>query len=290
MDLKQLKTFVALSKNTNYTKTAEELGYAQSSISAQIQQLESELNTKLFDRIGKRVFLSASGEMLLPCAIEMLTLASNIKDKIDSDLTSHGQIIIGACESLCIYKLPAIVKSFRQSHPNIELQLKLIENDQVVQQLTDNTIDIAFTIGNPIDYPSITSLLKKREEIQILSAPTHPLVSKNMLDRRDFTNQPLILTGYGCNYRAAFEYDMKSHGIPYQIVLESGSVQAIKEMTASGLGLCVLPNMAVQKELSANQLYALPYPNDYEIYIQLFCHNSKWLSPHLTEFIELIKR
>lgn len=217
------------------------------------------------------------------------TLASNIKDKIDSDLSSHGQIIIGASESLCIFKLPAIVKAFKQSHPNIDLQLKLIENDQVVQQLTDITIDIAFTIGNPIDYPSITSLIKKREEIQVLSAPTHPLVSKNMLERKDFTNQPLILTSYGCNYRAAFEHDMKCHGIPYQIALESGSVQAIKEMTASGLGLCVLPNLAVQKELSANQLYALPYKNDYEIYIQLFCHNSKWLSPHLAEFIELIK-
>ena len=79
MDLKQLKTFVVLSKNKNYTKTADELGYAQSSISAQIQQLEQELNTKLLDRIGKKVFLTANGEMLLPCAIEMLALASNIK-------------------------------------------------------------------------------------------------------------------------------------------------------------------------------------------------------------------
>ena len=290
MDLKQLKTFVVLSKNKNYTKTAEELGYAQSSISAQIQQLEQELNTKLLDRIGKRVFLTATGEMLLPCAIEMLALASNIKDKIDSSLSSSGQLIIGVSESLCIFKLPEIVDLFKKSYPNILLQLKLIENDQVVQQLTNNTIDIALTIGNPIEHPSITSLLKKREEILVLSAPTHPLASKNVLDIKDFTNQRLILTGSGCNYRTAFEYDLKSHGIPYQIVLEAGSVQAIKEMAASGLGLCVLPDLAVRKELSSNLLDALPYKNDYKIYIQLFCHNSKWISPYLADFIELVKK
>ena len=290
MDLKQLKTFVILSKNKNYTKTADELGYAQSSISAQIQQLEQELNTKLLDRIGKRVFLTSNGEMLLPYAIEMLDLASNIKDRIDSSLSSSGQLIIGVSESLCIFKLPEIVDIFKKSHPNILLQLKLIENDQVVQQLTDNTIDIALTIGNPIEHPIITSLLKKREEILILSAPTHPLASKNMLDIKDFTNQRLILTGLGCNYRTAFEYDLKSHGIPYQIALEAGSVQAIKEMAASGLGLCVLPDLAVRKELSANLLSPLPYKNDYKIYIQLFCHHSKWISPHLADFIELVKK
>lgn len=289
MDLKQLKTFVVLSKNKNYTKTADELGYAQSSISAQIQQLEQELNTKLLDRIGKKVFLTANGEMLLPYAIEMLALASNIKDKIDSSLSSGGQLIIGVSESLCIFKLPEIVEIFKKSHPNILLQLKLIENDQVVQQLTNNTINIALTIGNPIDHPSITSLLKKREEILVLSAPSHPLASKNVLDIKDFTNQRLILTGLGCNYRTAFEYDLKSHGIPYQIALEAGSVQTIKEMAVSGLGLCVLPNLAVRKELSANLLSALPYKNDYKIYIQLFCHNSKWISPHLADFIELVK-
>ncbi|MDO9490928.1 LysR family transcriptional regulator [Acetobacterium sp.] len=289
MDLKQLKTFVVLSKNKNYTRTADALGYAQSSISAQIQQLEQELNTKLLDRIGKKVFLTESGEMFLPYAVEMLTLASTIKDRIDNSLSSHGQIIIGASESLCIFKLPAIVKSFKKTHPNIELHLKLIENDQVVQQLTDNTIDIALTIGNPIKHPSITSLLKKREEILVLSAPTHPLASKNVFAIKDFANQSLVLTSFSCNYRAAFEYDLKAHGIPYQIALESGSVQAIKEMAASGLGLCVLPNLAVQKELTANLLNALPYKNNYNIYTQLVCHDSKWISPNLADFIDLVK-
>lgn len=289
MDLKQLKTFLVLSKIKNYTKTAAELGYAQSSISAQIQQLEQELNTKLFDRIGKNVFLTASGEMLLPYATEMLALAANIKDKIDCDHLSHGQIIIGASESLCVFQLPEIIKSFRNTHPNIELQLKLLDNDQAVQQLADNSIDIAFTIGNPIVHPSIISLLKNPERILVLAAPTHPLTLKNTIDVNAFDKQTFILTGSGCNYRAAFEYDLCSGGISYQVALEAGSIQAIKEMAMSGLGLCVLPHLAVRKELDANLLCALPYKNDYKIYVQLFCHHSKWISPYLSDFIELLK-
>jgi DNA-binding transcriptional LysR family regulator len=288
MDVKQLKTFLVLSKIKNYTKTAAELGYAQSSISAQIQQLEQELNTKLFDRIGKSVFLTASGEMLLPYAREILALATSVKDKIDCN-SSHGQIIIGASESLCIFELPEIIKSFTNTHPNIELQLKLVDNEQAIQQLTDNTIDIALTIGTPIEHPSIISLLKKPEKILVLSLPNHPLASKNNLDIKDFTNQSFILTGSGCNYRAAFEYDLQSSGVSFQIALETGSIQAIKEMTLSGLGLCVLPQLAVRKELSTNLLTALPYKNNYKIYTELFCHNAKWISPYLADFIELVK-
>lgn len=289
MDLKQLKTFLVLSKIKNYTKTAAELGYAQSSISAQIQQLEQELNTKLFDRIGKSVFLTASGEMLLPYAIEMLALASNIRDKIDCDHLSHGQIIIGASESLCIFQLPEIIKSFINSHPNIELHLKLMDNDEAIQQLTNNTIDIALTIGKPVVHPAVKTLMKKAEKIMVLSAPSHPLASKSMLDIKEFANQSFILTSFGCDYRGAFEYDLQSNGVSYQIALETVSVQAIKEMTMSGLGLCVLPHLAVRKELSANLLTALAYENSYKIYTQLYCHNSKWISPYLSDFIELVK-
>jgi DNA-binding transcriptional LysR family regulator len=288
MDLKQLKTFVVLSKNKNYTRTADELGYAQSSISAQIQQLEQELNTKLLDRIGRKVFLTESGEQLLPYAIEMLALASTIRDKLDNDHSSPGRIIVGASESLCIFKLPAIVESFRQSHPNIELHLELIENAQVVEQLTSNAIDVALTIGNSIEHPAITSFLKKREEVLVLSAPTHSLRSKNALAITDFANQSFLLTSTSCNYRETFECDLKSHGIPYQVTLESGSVQVIKKMAISGMGLCVLPRLAVQEELNTDLLAALPYKNDYKVYSQLFCHASKWLSPNLTDFIDLV--
>lgn len=289
MDLKQLNTFLVLSKIRNYTRTADALGYAQSSISAQIQQLEQELNTKLFDRIGKSVYLTASGELLLEYAVEMLALTSNIKAKIDCDHLSDGQIIIGVSESLCIFKLPAIIESFTAAHPNIKLQLILTDNNQVVQQLNDNIFDVALTIGNSLEHASIALLLKKQEEILVLSGPTHPLASKANITVQDFSNQTFILTSPGCNYRAAFEYDLQSNGVPYQISLEAGSVQAIKEMAVSGLGLCVLPRLAVLKELSDNQLSVIPYTNNYKIHVQLFCHNSKWISPYLSDFIEIVK-
>lgn len=289
MDIKQLKTFLVLSKLKNYTKTAAELDYAQSSISAQIQQLELELNTKLFDRIGKNVYLTASGKMLIPYANEILSLSANAKERINFDSSSRGQILIGASESLCIFQLPRIIKPFMNLHPNIEVKIKLTDNEQAIQQLTDNEIDLAFTIGNPIAHSSIISLHKRSEKILILSDTAHSLTSKKRLEIHDFANQTFILTGSGCNYRAAFEHDMHSNGVPYQIALETGSVQAIKEMAVSGLGLCVLPQLAVQKELEANLLCALPYSNSYSIYSQLFCHNSKWISPYLSDFIKMIQ-
>ena len=289
MDLKQLKTFLVLSKLKNYTKTAVELGYAQSSISAQILQLESELNTKLFDRIGKNVFLTASGEQLIPYATEIITLACDMKARLNCDSSAAGQIIMGVSESLCISQLPAVIKTFLHTHPNIDLQLKFADSDQAISLLKENQIDIALTIGNPIDLPSLVSFFNKQEDILILAPPDHPLSQLKKLTVQHFSNQSFILTGIGCNYRAAFEYDLRSQGVSYQIALETGSIQTIKEMALSGLGLCILPSLAVQKELATHQLVALPYENHYAIYKQLYCSRSKWIPSYLSDFIDLIK-
>ena len=289
MDLKQLKTFVTLSKIKNYTKTASELDYAQSSISAQIKHLEQELNTKLFDRIGKNVSLTTSGERLLPYATEILSISTNAKNQMENIQTQQGHLIIGVSESLCISVLPGIVKTFLDSHPGIELEMKLIQNEQSLSLLADNSIDIAMLIGNPIEHPSIHTFLKRPESILILAYPGHPLCSQNQLVAKNFSGHSFILTSPGCNYRTAFEYDLRSKGICYRVVLETSSIQTIKEMAMSKLGPCILPRIATEKELASGLLQALPYPNNYPIYTQLFCHHAKWVSPALEDFIQLCK-
>ena len=256
MDLNQLKTFVTLLKNRSFTKTAEELGYAQSSVSAQIQKLEQELGAKLFDRIGKKVFLTAQGEMFLQSAMGMLALAESAKEKIGG---ARGRIVVGASESVCVFRLPAVVSAFRAAHPDVELKIKLIENGQVVEALSENEVDIAFTLGRPVERPAVRRLMSRREELLVLAEPNHPLASREALDISDFAGAAFIFTGPGCGFRAAFENELKSHNVPYAIALEAGNVQAVKEMAACGLGLCVLPKLAVERELERRALRALPY-------------------------------
>jgi DNA-binding transcriptional LysR family regulator len=288
MDLKQLNTFLVLCKFKNFTKTAEHLNYAQSSVTAQIQQMEKELNVCLFERIGKSVYLTREGEKLIPHATKMLSLSSDIVNMY-ADTETGGHITIGAAESLSIYKLPAIIKEYKKEHPEVELYIKLFESEEMISSLSDNSIDIVFTIEPPIKNPIIKTVFERKEEIGVYATKEHPLAFKEMICAKDFTDVPIILTGKECCYRKLFERALLMQGVSPKIVLETGSVQVIKETALSGLGLCVLPELVVHKEVLNKELIKLNYDNDFHICTQLLYHKDKWISQNLKKFINLTK-
>src|SRR5512138_3832701 len=123
MDFRQLKAFLTVGSLLNFTKAAEQLGYAQSSITAQIQQLENELGVKLFERIGKTVKLTYAGTAMIPYATQILQLERNLKADLTDSGVPAGTLTIGAAESLSIYRLPVLLKEYRGLYPQVALRL-----------------------------------------------------------------------------------------------------------------------------------------------------------------------
>ena len=287
MDLRQLNTFITLSTIKNFTKTADLLGYAQSSITAQIKQLEEELGTRLFDRIGRSVTLTSAGEQLIPYAEKMIALSSNMKNMLAPCESIKGSIVIGAAESLCITRLSGIIKSYKSLYPQVDIYLKLLDCHQFLPLLSRNSIDIAFTIGTRIHSDFLMEPLAHPEPVCVFSAPSHPLAKKESVCAKDFDQEPFILTETGCYYRGAFLEDLSRYQITPKIILETGSIQAIKEMSASGLGLCLLPEIAAKREIKSKELIPLCFLNNYDICSQILYHKDKWLSPALSAFLVL---
>src|SRR5690242_2052558 len=108
MEIRQLNTFTAIAKMGSFTQAAEMLGYAQSSVTTQIQLLESELETKLFERMGKSITLTSEGTRLLPYAQKILKLSEEAKSVIGNSDVPKGALTVGAPESLCVMRLPGI--------------------------------------------------------------------------------------------------------------------------------------------------------------------------------------
>lgn len=289
MELKNLNTFLLLSKIKNFTKTAEYLNYVQSSVTTQIQQLEKELNVRLFERIGKSVALTPEGEKLVPYATKMLSLSFDIKEMYTNS-DNLGRIVIGASESISICRLPEIIKIYKRKHPDVDIFLMLLDSSDFISLLADSTIDIAFTIDHPIIDKPITSVLEIDEPICVLSTPEHPLALKKIVSIQDFADIPIILTGHGCCYRSMFERDLSTANISPKIVLETGSIHVIKQTAISGLGICILPELAVQEELENNKLFKIAYATNYNIASQLIYHKDKWISPNLHDFISIVKQ
>lgn len=288
MELKRLHTFLVLSEIKNFTKTAEYLHYAQSNITTQIQHLECELGVKLFERMGKNITLTPEGEELIVYARQILSLSDDLKYKF-SNKSDCGRITIGASESICIYKLPEVIKTYQLEHPNVELYLNVLDTTDFIPLLSNNTIDISFALDSPIHNSSINTALQIDETICAFSIPEHPLAQKATVTIEDFINVPLILTGQGCCYRKLFEKDLSYASITPKIVLETSSLQVIKQTVLSGLGICVLPQFSVQKELNNNELVKINYVTNYKLASQLIYHKDKFLSENLKDFINTVK-
>lgn len=288
MDLKQLNAFLTVSKYQSFTKAADALNYAQSSVTTQIKLLEEELGVKLFERIGKSISLTHEGKNLIPYARQMLQLSSDIKNNICAPLLPHGTLTIGVAESLCVIRLPEIIKIYRRLYPDVEISLKFGSCADFRHYLSENLIDIAFSLGIKINSNEFIAEIEQDEPMVLLAYPEHSLLHKERILPSDLEGESLILTEVGCSYRAAFERILKDAGVTPHIILESGSIHAIKQFTISGLGLCLLPEIAVKEELKNGKLIALAWAGpDFNIVSQVLYHKDKWLSPALRAFLNL---
>ncbi|WP_410495255.1 LysR family transcriptional regulator [Cellulosilyticum sp. ST5] len=290
MDLKQLNTFLMISKLQSFTRAADTLNYAQSSVTTQIKLLEEELGVKLFERIGKNISLTHDGKKLIPYAQQMLKLSTDIKNNISEDEYPKGVLTIGVAESLCVIRLPEIIKEYRKLYPEVEIALKFGSCADFRRYLNDNLIDVAFSLGAKIDGGEFISEIERDEPMLLLAYPGNHLLEKEKILPEDLEGESLILTEVGCSYRAAFERILKDEGISPRITLESGSVHAIKQFTMSGLGISLLPRVAVEEEVKSGKLIPLKWQGaEFEIVSQVLYHKNKWISPALDAFINLCK-
>ncbi|MBK1811472.1 LysR family transcriptional regulator [Clostridium sp. YIM B02505] len=290
MDLKQLNSFITICKLQSFTQAADSLGYAQSTITTQIKLLENELGVKLFERIGKNITLTHQGKKLLPYAKQMIKLSSEIKNVLTSEDVPSGVLTIGAAESLCVLRLPEILKEYRKLYPNVEVSMKFGNCTDFRHFLRDNFIDVAFSLGTRIEANDFITEISLDEPMLLLAASGHPLLEKKEILPEDIAKESLILTELGCSYRAVFENILNSYNLKANVVLETGSVQAIKQFTMSGLGITLLPKVAVDEELNQGRLVPLNWVGpDFGIVSQVLYHKDKWLSPALKAFLKLSK-
>ncbi len=289
MDFKQLQSFYVLSNELNFTRAASKLGYTQSCITLHIKKLEDELGIPLFDRIGKKVTITEAGNRLLPTVCQLLKISQDLQDFSNETTGKTGTIRIGICDSLCIEKMPAIIKAFSKEYPDVDIYLRILKCSEFLNELRDNKIDLAYTIGYLNKIPEIEYTAEVLEPILVLASPNHRLVSKEKLTPKDFDGIPLIMAEPAAYYRRNFINDLERNGINPKIILETESLQAIKNLTCSGLGVCILPKTAADAEINAGKLVPLDYKCDYDIKSQIIWHRDKWLSFIIKEFIRIAK-
>lgn len=288
MEIRLLKTFVTTAKLLSFTKAANDLGYAQSTITNQIQALEEELGTMVFERLGKQIKLTRDGENLYTYAAQILKLSDEAKDLISSSLIPKGSITIGTAESLCIHRLPEVFNTFRARYPKVEINIRFDGGKDYRTLLRKNSIDVILFLDVPCNENDLISHVLFEEPMAVIAAPNHPLAKKHQVIPHDINGEPLILTAEGCSYRRIFESILTQAGVKPYSIMGVSSNEVIKKFVCDGWGIGFLPRVVVQQELIAHQLIELPWSGPpFGIKAQLIYHKDKWFSPALKAFIDV---
>lgn len=290
MDMRLLVAFVTVASLRNFTKAAEQLGYAQSTITSQIQLLEKELGVKLFDRLGKKVCLTPEGEQFLVDARQLLFSWEKAKGSLSLIQSPHGILTIGVNESVCSVKIPKLLAQFHKNYPEVEFHIKIGSTDELELWLNENQIDVAVLLDKSWNVPELSVKVYQKESLGLFVSPNHPLDGiKNVLPH-DISSYPMLLISHSSCWQNIFQAVMEEANESFRIMLETASISDLKQFAILGFGIAVLPYYAVQEELESNQLIRIDWKGkDLELLIQVVHHRDKWLSPSLQAFIETCK-
>jgi DNA-binding transcriptional LysR family regulator len=280
MEIRHLQTFISIVELEGFTKAADQLGYAQSTITSHIKILENELGEALFDRLGKKVVLTNSGKNLVPYAKQILQVYKEIKNMTSAPNGVSGDLIIGAGESLTIYRLGDILKEYKRSFPNVNIILKDSICSDLRSKLHSGELDIILTIEPEIIDTDLAVQNLKDELMLIIGAPD--------ADFSGATKESIIFSEQGCSFRIAFEKILKQRNIKHANPLEFSSIEAIKKCAMNGLGISFLPYYTVSKEILDGSLKIMEVGDPLgKFSTQLAYHKNKSISLPMSKFIEI---
>ncbi|MBW7453491.1 LysR family transcriptional regulator [Paenibacillus sepulcri] len=287
MEFTYLKTFREVAKWGSYTRAAEVLGYAQSSITMQVQKLEETYGTVLVERFGRNMKLTIAGEALLLYVNDILRLHEESKEVVSQQ--SRGTLSIGTIETLAAYVLPPHLQSYRQQYPGISVTIQPANEPFIIEAVKEGALDIGIIMDPPFADPELHSSILREEELVVIVAPTHRLAGHSEIQVQDFESESLILTEDGCTYRALLLKTLKSNQVNYTLSYEFGNLEAIKQCVIYGLGIALLPRVVVVEEIQKGQVAAIPFVHpDFKFYSQLVYSKKKWKSKAFLGFLEII--
>lgn len=291
MDLKYLYTFRTIVDEGGFNKAAQKLNYTQSTITFQMNQLEQELSTSLFEKIGRKMVFTKAGESLIPYVDEILQSIDKLHS-FESDLSEYqGDLRVGVAETQLCYRFPAILKEFHLKAPKARLFLRSMNCYDIRDELLNGTLDIG------VFYEDVGGFGSSLVTYEIGTFPTILLASPetqrqfpDFIKPDQVLSLPLVINEPNCIFRQMFEEYLREKSIRLGHTIELWSIPTIKNLVASGVGITYLPLFTVQEELKTEVLKEIGTDME-EPAITAVCghHKNKWISPLMQLFIDLCK-
>jgi LysR family transcriptional regulator, transcription activator of glutamate synthase operon len=243
MDLRQLRTLVALAEDPHFTRTAARLHLAQPALSQQIRRLEDEVGLPLVDRTTRRVALTDAGLLLAERARRALSeLEAAQAELADLAGVRSGRVVIGSMQSLGPFDLSILLAAFNARHPAVELSVREGVSDALMDWVRADAVDLAFvSLTSQMEPEGLDVLPLLTEPLAVLLPPGHPLATRKRLRMEDLRAERFITFGEGAGLRHIVDSAAEQGGFAIDIAFETNEVERARAMVARGLGVTIVP-------------------------------------------------
>jgi DNA-binding transcriptional LysR family regulator len=288
MDLDQLHTFLEIVRLKSFSKAAQTCYRTQPAISAQVRQLEQELNTQLFERFGSRISLTTAGRIFCQYAEQILNLRRQAQDAINElERSPRGELVIAANEATCIYVLPEVFSEYKRQFPNVQLLVERSYGLRIVEALLENVADFGIT-QLPVQERRIQVVKIHSDEIKVIVPAGHPLAGRRSVAAAELVDYPLLLPKYGTT-RARLNEWLELVEDSLNVSMELDSTEMVKRFVMAGLGISFLAASHFLDDLAAGRLCALSLePEPMMRRLALVYRKDKALSKAALGFIQVV--
>lgn len=284
---RQLRAFCNAAQTGSISKAAERLKLSQPSVSLQIQALEKELDTLLFERCGPKITLTPAGQLLQEMAQPLVDGFSRLADNFAARLGDihAGPLDIAAGEATLLYVLPDVIKSFSDDYPQIDVRLHNVTGHDGLALLRANEVD--FAVGSMIEVPDDMVYHPIYDySPALIMCKGHPLADKEAVTLDDISPYGLILPPRELSTWSLVDLVFQQHGVPYSVVLEAGGWEVIKRYVEIGTGISIVTSICLR---GFENLVVRPmghyFPNrSYGVVVR----RGKFLTPQAKQFLQLM--
>ena len=263
MEMWQLRYAVAVARAGNFSRAAEQCHVSQPSLSQQIQKLEDELGERLFDRMKRQVKLTPAGEVFLRRAVRILEEVDAAKrEAADATGLLRGVVTVGVLPTIAPYLLPAVLGEFQKQYPGVEIVVQEDTTAQLLKLLAACEVDFVLA-SQPITDARLEVMKLFTEELLLALPPGHPLARKRIVSATALECEPIIVMKDGHCLGDQVRGFCDQREVHPNISFRSAQLETIQSLVTAGLGLSLIPAMAVQsgrKELPAYRPLATPKP------------------------------
>ena len=291
MDINALNIFIEVAEHKSFTRAGEKLGYTQPTVSFQIKQLEKELGTTLFDRIGHTVSLTDAGRDALRYAQHICHLSQEMLLDTAGNREPAGILRLGMPDSLCEPLIAGHFHAFRNHYPQISLQIFTGDTEHLLMFLDHNEADLILTMDDHLYNPNYVIVDEEPIDVHFVVSPENLLVQKDSVTIEELLQHPFLLTEKGMSYRRLLDEWLARSSMEIQPVLETGRADLICALAEENAGIGFLPDYVTADSVQKGKLVRL-HVQDFRVVVwkQLLYRREKWVSLPMQAMIDHISR